>query len=129
VIDDQIAGHLGVYFLGVAAQAFHGGAEGGQIDYAGDAGEILEDYPPGLEGQLGLFWSLGVPLGQLVDVLGGYLKTVYVAQQAFQEDLDGEGQAIDPADGLVMEFAEPVYAYRSGFGLQVEFGSEWILVW
>ena len=50
MIDDQIAGHLGINFLGIAAQAFHGRTQGGQVDYAGYTGEILKDDPSGFEG-------------------------------------------------------------------------------
>ncbi len=58
VVDHQINGDKRVDLLRVAAGAFHGGAHRGEIDHAGDAGEVLQDDSGDLEGH----FSGGLPL-------------------------------------------------------------------
>ncbi len=83
-------GISGLIFCGIAAETLHGAAHGGQIDDAGDAGEILQHDARGLEGDFDFGRRRGVPGGEVADVVLGDFVAVAVAQQRFEQDANGE---------------------------------------
>ena len=93
VVDDQIDQDQRVDPLGVAAEQLDGIAHGGQIDDARDAGEVLHDDAGGHEGQIARVGVGGLPAGQTLDVIFGDEIAIDVAQNGFEQNLDGEGQA------------------------------------
>ena len=93
VVDDEVEGDERIDLFGIAAEALHGGPHGGEIDDAGDAGEILQDDAAGLEGDFELGGFFGVVVGEGLDVGFGDDVAVDVAQAGFEEDLDGVGEA------------------------------------
>src|SRR5688572_21444787 len=50
VVDHQVDRHERVDLFRVAAESLHGGSHGGEVDDAGDAGEVLQDDAGGFEG-------------------------------------------------------------------------------
>ena len=112
VIDDEFGGQQRIDARGIAAEAAHGVAHGGEIDDGGHAGEVLHQHPGRREGDFFRGDGLGVPLRQGDDVLGADGQAVLGAQQVFQEDLEGERQAlgggmrlvdgVEPEEGVVV---------------------------
>ncbi len=82
MVNDQIALHLRVYFFNVPAQIFHGIAHGCHVNHTGNAGKILKDNTAGFKGDL-LFFFVGLPVGDGIDVFLGDLITIKTAQGAF----------------------------------------------
>ena len=72
---------------GIAAEGDHGVAHRGQVDDTGDAGEVLQDHARRHEGDLGIRFGLGIPVGDRADALVGDIDAVFVAQQVLQQDL------------------------------------------
>lgn len=95
VIDDQIDGHDGIDAIGLAAQASHGGAHGGQIDDRRHAGEVLQDDPSRFEGYLERLGHLRRPAGQSLDVFGRYCVAVCGSQHGLQKYSDRKRQLVD----------------------------------
>jgi hypothetical protein len=91
VVHDEVDGHERLDEGGVAALADDFGAQAGEIDDAGDAGEVLEK---DARGQVGDFLGSlrpGVPAGEGFHVppfIGG---VGLVAQDGFEEDADDIG--------------------------------------
>ncbi len=95
VVDHQLDGLERVDLAGVAAHGDHGVAHGGEIDHGGDAGEVLEQDAGRHEGDLPRREGLGVPAGQGLDVVRGDHGAVLPAQQVFEQDAQGIGEALD----------------------------------
>ena len=100
VVDDQVDRHQRVHLLGLAAQMHDAVAHRGEVDHAGDAGEILHEDAGGRErhflGGGGLFQPAGDGLG-IVHLVAA---AVFEAQHVFQEDFQGFRQFGDVAQGL-----------------------------
>ncbi len=64
VVDDQFYRLQRIDKSRIAAQGLHGVAHGGQVDYAGDAGEILEKHAAGCEGDFFVGLRFAVPIRQ-----------------------------------------------------------------
>jgi hypothetical protein len=94
VIDDQLGRQQRVDPGGVAAQAPHRLAHGGQIDHRGNAGEILQQDAAGLKGDLVGGLGLGLPAGQRADVGGAHRAPVLRAQQILQQDAQRKRQTV-----------------------------------
>ena len=94
VIDDQLGRDQRVDRGGVAAQATHGLAHGGQVHHGGHAGEVLHDHARRGELDLGVGLGLGVPAGQRAHVVCGDVRPVLGAQQVLQQDLQAERQRL-----------------------------------
>ena len=93
VVDDELGGLERVDALGVAAEGLHGVAHGGEIDDGGDAGEVLHEDAGRHVGDLAGGLGVGVPVGEELDVVGGDAAAVFVAEEIFEKDAQGEGQA------------------------------------
>ena len=88
VVDDQIDGHQRVHFLRVAAQLGDAVAHGGEIDHAGNAGEVLHQDAARLErhflGGAAFLQPIDNRLGVCHDVGLTVLEAQHVFQQHFQ---------------------------------------------
>ena len=93
VVDDEVDGDEGLDELGVAVEAGDGVAHGGEVDEEGDTSEILQDNAGHGEGDLLGGRLLGVPAGEVFDIAGGGLQAVTVAQDGFEDDAEGDGEA------------------------------------
>jgi len=87
VVDHEVGGHQRIDPAGVLAGSLHGGAHRGQVDDGGHSGEILEEHPGWLEGDLGVFGRRIGPAGQGVQTRLGPSSGINLAQQAFEQDL------------------------------------------
>ena len=96
VVDDQLGGRERVHLRRVAAELGDGLAHRGEVDDAGDAGEVLHDHPGGGELDLGVRLGGRVPAGQRADVVRGDVRTVLGAQQVLQQHLEAERAAARP---------------------------------
>ena len=92
VVDDQIGGNERIGQLRIGAQFVQSVAHGGQIDHAGHAGEILQQDARRAELDF-LRARFRIPLGDVFDIARLYCSVVFKAQQIFQQDLDGIGDA------------------------------------
>ena len=99
------AGCSGLIFSGSPPRVLHGVAHGGEVDDGGDAGEVLHEHAGGHEGDLAGGLGLGVPVGEEVDVVGGDGLAVFAAEQIFEQDAEGVGQAGE-VDSLAGEGVE-----------------------
>ena len=94
-----------------------GGAHGGEIDEQRHAGEVLEHDAGDDEGDFEIAGSLGVVVGEVLDVLVGDLEAVVVAEQGFEHDPDGDRQAGDVRETLFGESGKRVeFAFGAGAG-------------
>jgi hypothetical protein len=96
----------------VAAELFHGVAHGGQVDYAGDTGEILQQDAAGAESDFGVGLRLagrflGTPRGKCSDFFFLYVAAIFGAQQVLQENTEGKGQVLG-GDACFVERVEAV---------------------
>ena len=91
------AGASGLTRLRIAPEPHDGLAHGRQVDDAGNAGEVLHDDPRRRERDFMTGQRFRIPLQQRVDVALGDIDAVFEAQQIFQQDLQGKGQAVDVA--------------------------------
>ena len=82
-----------VDLFGVAAEGAHGVAHGGEIDDGGDAGEVLHEDAGRHVGDLARWLGFSVPGGEELDVVGGDGAAVFVAEEIFEQDAEGEREA------------------------------------
>ena len=87
VVDHHFGRCQGVDLRGVATEIRHCLTHCGQVDYAGNPGEVLHQDATG--GELDLFAGLGVlvPVAEGLDVLCGDIGTVLGTQQVLQQNL------------------------------------------
>src|SRR5690606_12216059 len=95
VVNDQVGRGERIDALGVAAQAGHGVAHGGQVDHCRYTGEVLHDDPRRGKGDFSAGLGLGVPVEQRLDVLLGDVLAVLGTEQVFQQHLERVREAID----------------------------------
>ena len=107
VVDDQLNGLQGIDQRGVAAQRFHGVAHGGEVDYAGNAGEILEEDAAGGEGDFFFWLRFAVPVCERAHFFFGDVAAVFGAEEVFEKDPEGERQ-MSGGDSLLVEGVEAV---------------------
>ena len=106
VVDDELDGLEGVDPLGVAAEGGHRVAHRGEVDDAGDAGEVLEDDAGDGEGDLLAGLRLGVPVRERLDVGLEHAPAALGAKQVLQEDAQGVRQPRDVGP-LLLEGVQP----------------------
>ncbi len=92
--------------LGVLAEFTDGIAHGGEVDKEGDAGEILEDDACDGEGDFLGCGSFCVPGGQGANVVLSDGEVVAFAQNGFENDADGDGEAGKVLAESVGEFGQ-----------------------
>ena len=121
VVDHQVDGDEGFDELGIALEAGDGVAHGGEVDEERDAGEVLEDDAGDGEGDFLGGGLLGVPAGEVFDIAGGGLQTVAMAEDGFQDDTEGDGEAGEVGLELGGKFGEGLKPIgRAGGGEGVE---------
>ena len=123
VVDHQVGRQQRIGALGVCA---HGGqrvAHGGEIHHAGYARKILQQHARGHEADL---FGCGCVRAarDVFDIGGAHAAAVFLAQQIFQQDFGGKGQAPDVADALFFKAAQPKDAVIGVTGAQRGRGSE-----
>ena len=87
VVNNHFRWRQRIDFRGVAAQVLHCFTHGGQVDDAGNAGEVLHGNARRGELDFGAGLCFRVPASQRVDLVGGDVDTVFVAQKVFSQDL------------------------------------------
>ncbi len=108
---------------GIAAQGLHGVAHGGQVDYTGDSGEVLQEDAAGSEGDFFFWFRIAVPGCERADFFFSDVAAVFGAQQVFEQDPQGEGEVFG-GDALLIEGVEAVdfvfFAadFQSGFAVE-----------
>ena len=88
------AGISGLIFVGSPPRACMASRMAARSTTAGHAGEVLQDHPGRGELDLGVRLGARVPVGERVDLLGGDVGAVLVAEQVLQQDLQAERQAV-----------------------------------
>ena len=91
MIDDQFDRLQWIDQSGIASQGLHGVAHGRQIDYAGDAGEILEKHTAGAEGDFPVGLRFAIPVGEGAHFFLGDGATVFGAELILEQDAQREG--------------------------------------
>ena len=94
VVDHQVGRGQRVDLLRVAAQIADGLPHGGEVDDAGNAGEVLHDDACGRVLDFDARLGLGIPLGDRLDVVLGDVAAVFVAQQVLGEDFQAVGKLL-----------------------------------
>jgi hypothetical protein len=107
VVDDEFDGLKRIDESGVAAELLHGVAHGGEIDDAGDAGEILEQDATGSEGDFFIGLRVFIPGGHGTDVFVFYVAAVFGAEEIFEKDAERVGEMFR-GDALVIEGIEAI---------------------
>ncbi len=98
MVDDEVDRHQRIDPAGVGAAAVDGGAQGGQVDDGGHAGQILHEHTGGHEREL----RAGMrrrPGRQRADVVLAHVLAAGPAQQVLEQHADGvrERQRVDDA--------------------------------
>ncbi|VGP77270.1 hypothetical protein SB00610_03759 [Klebsiella quasipneumoniae subsp. similipneumoniae] len=97
VVDHQVARRKRVHLRGIAAQAFHRLAHGGQIHYRRHAGKVLHQDASRTVGDLPVGMGLFQPTGKGTNIFFSYRVTVLPAQQVLHQHLQRLGQSTDIA--------------------------------
>ena len=105
MVDDELDGHARVDRCRVRPEGFHGVSHCGQVDDGGHAGEVLHEDAGGNEGDLSCAGRPRCPVGKGLDVGLGHRGAVLVAEEVLEEDLHGEGKAVNVGDRV--ESVEP----------------------
>ena len=100
-------GCSGLISDGIAAESFHGVAHGGEVDDAGDAGEILQEDAAGSEGDFFFGLRVLVPVGEGAHFFFGDVASVFGAEQVLEQDAQGERKMLG-GDALLVEGVEAV---------------------
>ncbi len=117
VVDDQFGGEQGIDLLGVAAHPGDGVAHGREIGDGGHAGEILQQDSSRHEGNFRALFRDRLPFGQPLDILGVHEAPVFLAQQIFEQNANGEGKLVGVPDSPALEGVEAIdfVALTTGF--------------
>ena len=107
VVDDQFHRLQRVDERGIAAQGLHGVAHGGQVDDAGDAGEILQEDAAGGESDFLFRLRLAVPICERAHFFFGDVASVFGAELVLEQDAQGEREMFG-GDALLVEGVEAV---------------------
>ncbi|MNJ64807.1 hypothetical protein D3C77_607840 [compost metagenome] len=100
MVDDQVHGRQRIDSLRVGAGFGHGVAHGGEVDDGGNAGEVLHQYAGRAVADLVVRAAVLQPVGDGLAVIGPHGRTVFPAQQVFQQDLERKRQAADVAQAF-----------------------------
>ena len=96
VVHHQVHGDQRFNDGGVLPQSGHGGAHGCQVHQQRHARQVLKDDAGHGERDFIGAGVFGVPGGQIVHILFRHLQAVAVAEQGFQNNPDGNGEAVQP---------------------------------
>jgi hypothetical protein len=103
VVDHHLGRRQRVDPLGVAAEGLDGLAHGGEVDDAGDAGEVLHHHAGRRELDLGARLSIGIPCPERLDLLLGDVRAVLGAKEVLEEHLQAEREPVVALDGADAE--------------------------
>jgi hypothetical protein len=103
VVDHEFGGSQGVHAGGVATHVLDGLTHGGQVDDTRNTGEVLHDHTGRGELDLDAGLSVGVPVGQGLDVLCGDVGAVLGAEQVLQQHLEAVRQLVCAFDSVQTE--------------------------
>ncbi len=87
MVDDEVAGHLRIDLLGVAAEPGHRVAHGGEIDDAGHAGEVLHHHARRAVLDFAVDMACLGPVDDRLRVLHRGRLAVFMPQHVFQQHL------------------------------------------
>ena len=87
MVDDHLGRIQRVDVVSVTSHGDNGVTDGGQVDHAGDTGEVLHDHAGRGELDLDAGFRRGIPVGDGLDVLSGDVGAVFVAQEVLAENL------------------------------------------
>ena len=118
VVDHEVDGLLRVDLCRVAAHLRHRVAHCGQVDDAGDAGEVLEQHARWHERDLGVGVGGGVPLRDGLDLLARHGDAVLAAQQVLEQDAQAERQLLEVHAERVGGSVEAIDLVRPAGGLE-----------
>ena len=127
VIDDQIHRDHGIGFFRIGAKFREGVAHGGEVDHAGHAGEILKQDAGGTEVDLG-GGRRGIPFRDVLDIGALDGEVVLKAQEIFEKNLDGIGNAREVEAGFLKR-GEPVNLIGAAADAKLARGAEGVLTW
>ena len=106
MVDNEVAGHDRVDPIRIATHPGHGIAHGGQVDHAGNPGEVLQDHPGRHEGDLALAGSFPGPFAEGGHVILGDHAPSGEPQGVLKEDPDGEGKPVQLGQSLALKLPE-----------------------
>ena len=102
------AGSRGLIFFGVAAHPRDGVAHGREIGDGGHAGEILQQHSRRHKGDFRALFCDGLPFGQALYIVGVHEAAVFLAQQVFEQNANGEGNLADVPDSPALQRVEAI---------------------
>jgi hypothetical protein len=105
VIDYEFDGLQRIDEGGIAAELLHGVTHGGEIDDAGDPGEILKENAAGCEGDFGVGLGIFIPFGEGADIFFFNVASVFGAEKIFEEDAERVWKMFG-GDALLVESVE-----------------------
>ena len=103
VVDDHLGRRERVDLVGVAAEGDDGLAHGGEVDDAGNAGEVLHDDARRRELDLGVGLGGGHPRAERLDLLLGDVRAVLGAEEVLEQHLEAERQLLVAGHGVEPE--------------------------
>ena len=126
MVDHQIHRDQRIGLLGIGAHLGERVAHRGEIDHAGHAGEILQQHACRAEVDL-RGGSLGIPLGDVLDV--GLLDggAVFKAQQVLEKNLDRVRNARELGDPGLLQRGEAKNLVLAAAGFELARGAKGIL--
>ncbi len=95
VVHHEIDRNQRLDLLGFPSQALRNAAHRGQVGQQGHAGEILQHHARHDEGNLVLPVGNGLPVRELLHMLGRHLQAIAIAEDGLQNDANGHRQALD----------------------------------
>lgn len=107
MVDDEVDGAGRVDSVGVSAESLEGVTHTGEVDDAGNSGEVLEEHSGGLEGNVDVLAHGLFPIENLLDISALDVELVAVSDGALEKDSDTEGESLDSGvveslDGVVL---------------------------
>ena len=102
VVDDEVDGNQRIDLGGIAAQALHGVAHGGEVDDRRHAGEVLHQHASRAVGDLPGGGLVLEPLDHGADIVGLDRAAVLEAQQVLDQHLERERQLGDAGETVLL---------------------------
>jgi hypothetical protein len=114
VVDDHLGGRERVDLVRVTAERRHGLAHRGEVDDAGDTGEVLHDDSGRGELDLGVGLRLGHPGAERLDLRLRDVGAVFGAEQVLEQHFEAERELLVPRNGVDAEHLVVGAADREG---------------
>ena len=117
VVDHQVHRHQRLDHFCIAAHAIHRRAHRGEIHQQRHTGEVLQNNPRHDKRDLVIAGVFGIVGGQIGNVLVADLKSIVIAQQAFENDPDRDRQTADARETVVRKRGQRMkFALNAGAG-------------